>query len=121
MGPQVAEDVRALGALAAHMRRRRFASGALRLDNVKLVFRMGADGNPASAEPHGGLPGCSLCLTQRLPLKTVHVKGLLCSGFFGVDIQHLPFEQCASRDLLFSGFIMMHCVGKRADNDDIVS
>lgn len=67
MGPQVAEDVRALGALAAHMRRRRFASGALRLDNVKLVFQMGADGNPASAEPHGGLPG-SLCLTQRFPL-----------------------------------------------------
>ncbi len=44
--------MRALGALAAHMRRRRFAGGALRLDNVKLVFRLGADGNPATAEPH---------------------------------------------------------------------
>lgn len=57
MGPQVAEDVRTLGGLAAHMRRRRFASGALRLDNVKLVFQLGEDGNPASAEPHGTLPG----------------------------------------------------------------
>lgn len=49
---QVADDVRTLGALAANMRRRRFAGGALRLDNVKLVFRLGADGNPAAAEPH---------------------------------------------------------------------
>ena len=49
---QVVDDVCALGALAANMRRRRFASGALRLDNVKLVFRLGADGNPAAAEPH---------------------------------------------------------------------
>ena len=46
---QVVDDVRTLGALAAHMRRRRFAGGALRLDNVKLVFRLGADGNPAAA------------------------------------------------------------------------
>ena len=52
MWGQVADDVRTLGALAAHMRRRRFAGGALRLDNVKLVFRLGADGNPAAAEPH---------------------------------------------------------------------
>ncbi len=49
---QVVADVRALGALAGHMRRRRFAGGALRLDNVKLNFRLGADGNPAAAEPH---------------------------------------------------------------------
>jgi len=49
---QVVADVRALGALAGHMRRRRFANGALRLDNVKLNFRLGADGNPAAAEPH---------------------------------------------------------------------
>ena len=59
-------DVRTLGGLAANMRRRRFAGGALRLDNVKLMFRLGADGNPAAAEPH----------VQREANQLVEVRGL---------------------------------------------
>jgi hypothetical protein len=50
---QVCGDVLALHGIAARMRAKRFAGGALRLDNVKLDFRLDADGNPCQATPHG--------------------------------------------------------------------
>jgi hypothetical protein len=53
MPKQVRGDVLALHGLAQAMRARRFTNGALRLDNVKLDFRLDADGNPVEAHPHG--------------------------------------------------------------------
>ena len=50
---QVHADVLALHGIASEMRARRFRGGALRLDNVKLDFRLDADGNPCEATPHG--------------------------------------------------------------------
>lgn len=49
---QVQGDVRALWRLASRLRSARFAGGALRLDNTRMVFRLDADGNPVSAVPH---------------------------------------------------------------------
>lgn len=42
----VIADVVALNDLARGLRRARFESGALRLDNTKVVFKLDADGNP---------------------------------------------------------------------------
>ena len=45
---QCAEDVRALHAIAQAMRGQRFASGSIRLDNIKLMFERDECGNPES-------------------------------------------------------------------------
>ena len=60
-GAQVQADVLALHGIASKLRAKRFQSGALRLDNVKLDFRLDADGNPCEATPHGA--HCSLLRT----------------------------------------------------------
>ena len=46
---QVAADVRHLHGLAQRMRARRTAGGSLRLDNVKLGFKLDDAGKPASS------------------------------------------------------------------------
>lgn len=38
--------------IARNLRQRRFASGALRLDNTKLTFSLDTDGNPVSFAPY---------------------------------------------------------------------
>ena len=43
---QVVADSLTLSRIARNLRRRRFEGGALRLDNVKLYFKLDADGNP---------------------------------------------------------------------------
>lgn len=48
----LAADTRALAALAAARRAARFAAGALRLDNTKLVFRLDEGGAPVEAWAH---------------------------------------------------------------------
>lgn len=48
----LAADTRALWGLAQARRAARFAAGALRLDNTKLIFRLAPDGAPTSAHPH---------------------------------------------------------------------
>ncbi|CAO1632312.1 unnamed protein product [Parajaminaea phylloscopi] len=45
----VTQDIKTLHDLAQVMRRRRFAEGALRIDNVKLNFRLDDDGLPTDA------------------------------------------------------------------------
>ena len=50
--PDVAARVRSLHALATELRAARFASGALRLDNAKICFQLGDDGQPVSASPY---------------------------------------------------------------------
>uniref|UniRef100_A0A061SEE0 Dis3-like exonuclease 2 n=1 Tax=Tetraselmis sp. GSL018 TaxID=582737 RepID=A0A061SEE0_9CHLO len=49
---QVVGDVRALHGVAKKLRAARFENGALRLDNIRLVFRLDENGNPTSVEPH---------------------------------------------------------------------
>jgi exoribonuclease R len=49
---QVVEDVLCLAKVARNLRKDRFDSGALRLDNIKLGFTLDADGNPVGATPH---------------------------------------------------------------------
>ena len=39
--------------IAAARRKARFQNGALRLDNVKLDFKLDEDGNPCDTHPHG--------------------------------------------------------------------
>jgi len=46
---EVVGDCLALHQIAMRMRKARFDNGALRLDNVRLTFRMDKDGNPVSA------------------------------------------------------------------------
>ncbi|KAK9807135.1 hypothetical protein WJX73_009531 [Symbiochloris irregularis] len=48
---QVEKDIQRLHSLAAHMRKRRIANGALRLDNMKFSFRVNAAGEPQAAMP----------------------------------------------------------------------
>ncbi|KAH8927584.1 RNB-domain-containing protein [Atractiella rhizophila] len=45
-GSEIAEDIKALNTLARQMRKRRFENGALRIDKVKLGFKLDADGLP---------------------------------------------------------------------------
>lgn len=57
--PQVQSDSLALHAIARRLRSRRFANGALRLDNTRLYFTLDAEGQPVAAAPYiqqvGGL------------------------------------------------------------------
>lgn len=41
-----------LNAVARRLREARFANGALRLDNVKLTFKLDSNGNPEWATPY---------------------------------------------------------------------
>ena len=77
---QVRGDVLALHAIAQAMRARRFAGGALRLDNVKLDFTLDADGNPTEAHPHGvcQLPGKSDVRAHANALHGVSEVAALC-------------------------------------------
>ena len=45
-------DVLQLNSVARKLRAARYSDGALRLDNVKLSFRLDAEGNPVSAQPY---------------------------------------------------------------------
>ena len=49
---QVVDDVLTMNSVARKLRAARHKEGALRLDNVKLNFRLDTDGNPVSATPH---------------------------------------------------------------------
>ena len=49
---QVTEDSLALHAVARRLRVRRFAGGALRLDNTRLYFTLDAGGQPVAAAPY---------------------------------------------------------------------
>ncbi len=49
---QVADDIRALHALAQRRRAARQAAGALRLDNTKLDFQLDDRGQPIGCTPH---------------------------------------------------------------------
>lgn len=49
---QVADDIRALHAVAQKRRAARQAAGALRLDNTKLAFQLDASGQPISCSAH---------------------------------------------------------------------
>ena len=49
---QVAHDVRLLHTLSQRIRQKRFATGSLRLDNTKILFRMDDQGNPCEALPY---------------------------------------------------------------------
>ncbi|KAL8290404.1 hypothetical protein RQP46_002662 [Phenoliferia psychrophenolica] len=44
---EVESDIKMLGDLAKHLRKRRFDNGALRIDNVKVFFNLDAEGQPA--------------------------------------------------------------------------
>jgi exoribonuclease R len=48
----VAHDVRLLHTLSQRIRQKRFATGSLRLDNTKILFRMDGQGNPCEALPY---------------------------------------------------------------------
>eukprot|EP00192_Tetraselmis_astigmatica_P002303 CAMPEP_0117691284 /NCGR_PEP_ID=MMETSP0804-20121206/25625_1 /TAXON_ID=1074897 /ORGANISM="Tetraselmis astigmatica, Strain CCMP880" /LENGTH=998 /DNA_ID=CAMNT_0005504481 /DNA_START=114 /DNA_END=3110 /DNA_ORIENTATION=- len=49
---EVVSDVLRLNSVARRLRAARFDAGALRLDNVKLSFKLNKDGNPVSATPY---------------------------------------------------------------------
>lgn len=49
---QVTTDSLALHAIARRLRARRFAGGALRLDNTRLYFTLDAGGQPVAAAPY---------------------------------------------------------------------
>lgn len=81
---QVVGDVLALNRIARNLHRRRFENGALRLDNVKLVFRLDAEGNPASCEAHGRM---SLKMQNNL---------LLSRDVFGTIMEDFELENCVT-------------------------
>ena len=43
-------DILALNRIARKLHHRRFENGALRLDNVKLSFKLDGDGNPSTTQ-----------------------------------------------------------------------
>ena len=45
---QVVSDSLALHSIARNLRKARFDNGALRLDNIRLFFKLDKDGNPVS-------------------------------------------------------------------------
>lgn len=52
LSKQVQEDCLALAGLARTLRAARFSNGALRLDGLKLCFRLDKDGNPLSSSQY---------------------------------------------------------------------
>jgi hypothetical protein len=67
----VTQDSLALHAIARRMRARRFANGALRLDNTRLYFTLDAAGQPVAAAPYVQQVGRRLRVRVRVRVRAV--------------------------------------------------
>ena len=61
---QVISDSLALHSIARHLRKARFDNGALRLDNIRLFFKLDKDGNPVGGRDGNGVESSSLSLNR---------------------------------------------------------
>jgi DIS3-like exonuclease 2 len=76
----VVDNVIALNGLACEMRRARFDSGALRLDNTKLTFKLDSDGNPDGVLVYESLDANKL-IEEFMLLANRSVAGAICRAF----------------------------------------
>jgi DIS3-like exonuclease 2 len=85
----VAESIGHLNGAARAMRRRRFADGALRLDQSKLSFELDHEGNPSGARAYvmreaNQLVEEFMLLANRTVAKFISEAGTLCGAGCGV-------------------------------------
>jgi DIS3-like exonuclease 2 len=77
---QVEADSLALHAIARRLRERRFANGALRLDNTRLYFTLDASGRPVAAAPYVQQEANQL-VEEFMLLANMRVAGLISRAF----------------------------------------